>query len=298
MNKVGIVTVTFNSAHVIEAFLNSLLAQTYSNCFLYVIDNASSDETLARIARRKDPRVSVTANAVNVGFAEGSNQGIRAALAANCSAVLLINNDTEFEPSLLRTLVHALNEHPVDMVAPKILLHDHPDVIWSAGGGLNPIKGHTGFHFGWGETDRGQFDRSRLVDHAPACCLLIRREVFERIGLMDQRFFVYVEDTDFCYRAKAAGIKLLYFPAATLLHKASSLTGGVESEFVVRSLTRNQIYFLLKHFGMWRLLYYVPAFQLYQLARLLSKRISFSSFFLRQRAFAEGLRMWRQSRST
>jgi GT2 family glycosyltransferase len=109
---------------------------------------------------------------------------------------------------------------------------------------------------------------------------------------MDEHFFVYVEDTDFCYRAKAAGMKLLYVPAATLLHKASSLTGGVQSEFAVRSLARNQVYFLLKHFGPWRLLYYLPAFQVYQLARLLTRRISVSGFFLRQRAFGDGVRMW------
>jgi GT2 family glycosyltransferase len=294
MNKIGVVTVTYNSAQVIDEFMDSLLVQTFPNFILYHIDNASTDQTLAHVARHQDSRISVIANSANVGFAQGSNQGIRAAVSAGCSAVLLINNDTEFGPSLLQTLVNGLNEHAVDMVAPKILLHDHPDVIWSAGGGLNAVKGHTGFHYGLGETDRGQFDTPRLVDHAPACCLLIRSEVFGRIGLMDERFFVYVEDTDFCYRAKAAGMKLLYLPGATILHKASSLTGGVQSDFTVRSLARNQIYFLLKHFSVWRLLYYVPAFQFYQLARLLSRRIKFSGFLLRQRALVDGIRMWKR----
>lgn len=294
-SHIGIVTVTYNSSQVVDAFLDSVLSQTHTNFVLYAIDNASIDDTLVRMSRYPDPRIVPIANKVNVGFAKGSNQGIRSALADNCSAVLLLNNDTEFGPRLFETLLSALEED-VDMVAPKVLFQDRPNIIWSAGGGLNALKGYTGFHHGHGEPDRGQFDTPRFVDHAPACCLLVRSPVFERIGFFDEHFFVYLEDTDFCYRAKAAGMKLLYLPNATLLHKASTLTGGVRSEFTVRSLARNQIYFLLKHFGRWSLLYYFPAFQIYQLSRLLFWRISFSGFWLRQKAFAEGVKLWRSAR--
>jgi GT2 family glycosyltransferase len=296
MTTIGIVTVTYNSAAVLDAFLESIEALTYVNFLLYIVDNHSDDGTLACIEQHADPRIRVIANGSNLGFAAGTNQGIRAALASGCSAVLLMNNDTEFKPPLLEILVKTLDEYDVDIVAPKIHFHDRPDVIWSAGGGLNPLKGYTGFHFGFGERDRGQFDTPRFVDHAPACCLLIRSEVFERIGFFDEHFFVYLEDTDFCYRAKAASIRVLYLPRATLLHKASTLTGGVRSEFTVKSLASNQIYFLLKHRGSWSLFYYFPAFQLYQLSRLLSRKISLSGFWLRQRAFVDGVRLWRQAR--
>jgi len=293
--KLGVVTVTYNSGQVIDGFMASMLRQTYSNFVLYVVDNASSDGTLEQVARYKDSRISLVINQKNLGFAEGNNHGTDAALTSGCELVLFINNDTEFEPCLLEKLVAGLKEHACDMIAPKILFHDNQQVIWSAGGGFNPMKGYAGYHYGLGQTDRGQFDVVRSVDHAPACCLLVRREVFRRIGLMDSRYFVYLDDTDFCYRAKQAGLKLLYLPSATLLHKASSLTGGPEADFSVRYRTRNQIYFMLKHLGFWRALYYLPSYQVFLLMRLVSRRISLSSFFLRQKAFVEGFRVWRDA---
>ena len=293
--KIGVVTVTYNSSQVIDGFMASLLQQTYSEFVLYVIDNNSSDGTIRQVARHKDPRVSIVRNQRNLGFAEANNQGTHAALESGCESVLFINNDTEFEPLLLEKLAAGMKERGCDMIAPKILFHDNQQVIWSAGGGFNPWKGYAGYHYGVGQTDRGQFDVPRSVDHAPACCLLVRKEVFAKIGLMDSRYFAYHDDTDFCYRAKRAGLKLIYLPSAKLLHKASSLTGGPESNFSVRYRTRNQIYFMLKHLGLWRGLYYLPAFQAFLLWRLISREIDLPGFYLREKAFAEGLRVWRHS---
>jgi GT2 family glycosyltransferase len=293
--KIGAVTVTYNSGVVIDGFMESMLRQTYSTFYLYIIDNVSSDDTLKRIAQYRDPRIRLVVNQENMGFAEGSNQGIRAALADGRDAVLLINNDTEFEPLLLENLAAGLDQYACDMTAPKILYHDSRQKIWSAGGGFRALKGYAGFHYGLNQLDCGQFDQPRAVEHAPACCLLIRKQVFDTIGLMDQRYFVYLDDTDFCYRATRAGLTLIYVPSAELLHKASSLTGGSESEFSVRYRTRNQIYFMLKHLGVWRNLFYLPAFQVYQLARLICRRIGWRGFSLREKAFVEGLRLWFES---
>lgn len=293
--KIGAVTVTYNSGRVIDGFMESMLRQTYSNFVMYVVDNASSDQTLEQVARYKDTRISLISNKKNLGIAEGNNQGADVALASGCELVLFINNDTEFEPWLLERLITGLKEHACDMIAPKILFYDNQEIIWSAGGGFNPLKGYAGYHYGLGQTDRGQFDVVRNVDHAPACCLLVRKEVFVRIGFMDSRYFVYLDDTDFCYRAKRAGLKLLYLPSAKLLHKVSSLTGGPESAFSVRYRTRNQIYFMLKNLGLWRGLYYLPAFQIFLVLKLIARTIDVSGFFLREKAFVEGLRVWRHS---
>lgn len=291
---VGVVTVTYNSGKVIDAFLASLTHQTYADFILYAVDNASSDATLSQIVAVADPRIRVTANSNNLGIAEANNQGIEQALNDGCELVLLINNDTEFEPSLLSQLVAGLSEYDCDMIAPKILFH-HDRTIWSAGGGIDARRGYSGFHYGYGEADRGQFDSPRLVDHSPACCLLIHKRVFDKVGMMDTRYFTYVEDTDFCYRTKRAGFRLMYLPSATLLHKAHSLTGGLFSNFMMRYTTRNRVYFLLKHFGPWRGLYYIPAYQLHLLLQLLSQKMGLSMFWLREKAFWEGLRLWRHS---
>lgn len=295
MSSTGVVTVTFNSGRVIDGFLTSVLGQTREEFLLYCVDNQSSDDTLKKIAQYSDPRIRVIANPDNRGIAEANNQGIQAALADGCDLVLLVNNDTEFEPELFGKLVAGLDQYECDMIAPKILFHHDQRVIWSAGGGIDPRKAYSGFHHGYGEVDRGQYDIPRLVDHAPACCLLIKRDVFDRIGMMDEKYFTYVEDTDFSYRAMRAGLKLMYLPTATLLHKAHSLTGGLFSDFMMRYTTRNRIYFMLKHFGPWRGLYYVPAYQVHLLLQLLLRKVKPSMFWLREKAFFEGLRLWRES---
>src|SRR5580698_4096735 len=94
--KVGVVTVTYNSEKVIDAFMRCILKQDHENFIVYVIDNCSSDAALQRVAHYRDARIVVIANQNNLGVAEANNQGISAALQANCEHVLLLNNDTEF----------------------------------------------------------------------------------------------------------------------------------------------------------------------------------------------------------
>lgn len=289
--KIGVVTVTYNSGRVIDPFLTSLVSQTHLDFTAYIVDNASSDHTCEHIAAYEDSRIQLVANTDNLGIAEANNQGIRKALYDGCELVLLINNDTEFEPSLFQKLLRGVKTYSCDMIAPKILSY-HDGTIWSAGGGIDPRRAYSGFHYGYGEADHGQFDIPRLVDHAPACCLLIRKEVFERVGVMDSRYFAYVEDTDFCYRAKRAGVTLMYLPSASVLHKAHSLTGGLSSDFMMRYTTRNRVYFMLKHFGPWRGLYYIPAYQMHLFFQLISRKAGLSRFWLREKAFLEGLRLY------
>jgi GT2 family glycosyltransferase len=293
--KIGVVTVTYNSAQVLDGFLSSLLRQSHTDFLLYVVDNASSDDTLKHLARYDDCRILLIANQKNVGVARGNNQGIRAALEAGCDSVLLINNDTEFGPELLANLADGLDRFECDMVAPKILHFDNPEIIWSAGGGFNRLKGYAGFHYGLGQPDDGKFDSVRKVDHAPTCCLLVRKAVFSRVGTMDQWYFVYIDDADFCYRAKRQGMRLMYLPHARLLHKVSSLTGGAQSEFSIRYCARNHVYFILKNLGPWRSLVYLPAYQLHLIGKFAIRRINGQEFFLREKAFCEGLRLWKLS---
>lgn len=294
--RIGAVTVTYNSGAVIDGFMESLLRQSYQDLLLYVVDNASSDDTLAKVGKYTWGNLRLIINSENVGIAEGNNQGIRCAVEDGCDAVLLINNDTEFGPELVGRLVSGLKEHGCDIVSPKILFHDRPNVIWSAGGAFNASRGYTAFHHGLEQPDAGTFDQPRIVEHAPACCSLIRVEVFERIGLMDPKYFIYLDDTDFSYRALRAGVRTMYLPDARVLHKASSLTGGPESPICLRYRTRNQVYFMLKHLGVLRSLFYVPAYQLWLIYQWL-RRSDRSKFWLRERALVEGLRLWHSVRA-
>lgn len=286
----GVVTVTYNSEGVIDGFLCSLLAQTCSDFVLYVVDNASTDRTLEKLKQYSDPRIIVIANEENVGIAKANNQGIRCALKAQCNSVLLINNDTEFDADLLSVLRNGMREYAIDMIVPKISYFDEPAKIWYAGGHFNRWKGHLAVHDYLGESDCGQFDVIRFVEYAPTCCMLFDSRVFEKIGLMDENYFIYVDDADFCLRASRSGMKLAYFPVATLKHKVSSLAGGT-SEFSSRHFTRGHIYFIRKHLGLWKGVYYLCAFQVSLLFKLLRRVLDWNELLGREAALFEGWRM-------
>lgn len=292
-HRVGVVTVTYNSGQVIDEFLSSLLVQTHKDFILYAIDNASRDDTLDRLRAFEDPRIVLIANSDNLGFAGGTNLGIQAALESNCDSVLIINNDTVFEPQLLDELIAGLSAYACHMTAPKILYYDCPTKIWAAGGCIAWLRGLRPKHFGYQQSDHGQFDRIKSVTFAPLCCTLISSQVFRLIGFLDARYFVYFEDVDFMYRAMKASVKLVYLPGTTLLHRVNALT-GTDSEFTVRYINRNYLYFLLKNFGMWKTAPLWIANQAYFAARLLLTFDTPSIFALKQSSFREAIRMYRR----
>lgn len=292
----GVVTVTFNSASVIAGFMESLLAQQNVEFRAYVVDNCSSDLTLDYLTAHPDPRVEVIRSPSNVGVAEGNNLGIRAALAAGCSSILLINNDTAFDSHLFTYLSNALSVESCDMVVPKIVYFDVPTKIWCAGGYFSRLHGSSR-HFGYGEDDHGQYDQQRLVRYAPTCCLLVKAGVFEQIGLMDENYFVYFDDTDFCYRAQQRGFRLLYLPHARVLHKVSSLTGGGESDFTVQFCTRNYVYYTLKNLPSWQLFFYLPLLQFRIVAKHILVKRRWTSLWMAEQAFFSGFSLFRSVRS-
>jgi hypothetical protein len=291
-HTIGVVTVTYNSADVLPDFLHSIAIQTYCDFQLFVVDNGSKDETIRLLGSCPDQRLRIIANSDNRGVAEGNNQGIRAAIAAGCGSILLINNDTAFRENLVQELVDGMDRLHCDMVSPKILYFDEPERIWAAGGTFQPWLGYRAKHFGEGVMDRGQFDAVRQVGYAPTCCVLIRSEVFSSVGLMDPRYFVYVDDVDFMYRAQKAGKLLIYLPQSILLHKVGRLTGGEESAFSILYGTRNRLFFLLKNFGMLRSLPWMIALQISWLFVFLFRKKKMEWFRLKQNAFQASLKMW------
>jgi GT2 family glycosyltransferase len=288
--KVGVVTVTYNSESVICEFMDSLQKQTQTDFIVYVIDNASSDKTLKRLAAYQWPNVVIISSPTNIGVAAGNNLGIRAALKDGCVAVLLINNDTVFDCDLLATLSEALRQYECEMVVPKILYFDNPDTIWCAGGYFNRMRA-SARHFGYGRKDNGDFNRARIVDYSPTCCMLVNSRVFEQIGFMDSNYFVYFDDTDFCFRAHQAGLKLFYVPTARLLHKVGSLT-GVNSDFYYRYTIRNHIYYLLKHFPRWQIALYFVAYQIHLFVKFVFLLRKPRKFLLAEKAFWAGISLF------
>lgn len=245
-DRIGIVTVTYNSAAVLPDFFESLEQQTYKNFVVYAVDSGSSDSSVSALQEQPKSSFKVIKNVENVGIAKGNNQGISAALNDGCSAVLLLNNDVVFGPDFILRLLEGLKAHSCSMAVPLIYFHDSPRRIWAVGGGFQALLGQQPFHRGEGEEDNGQYNQTVAIDFAPACCILIKRDVFERIGIMDERFFVYSEDVDFMYRASKANLSTCVIPSAKLWHKVHALTGG-ESDFTYFYGARGRALFLYKH---------------------------------------------------
>jgi GT2 family glycosyltransferase len=288
---VGIVTVTFNSADVLPPFLDSVSGQSFSNLLLIAVDNASRDESVPILRAWTAGRCKVIANPENRGVAAANNQGIREALDAGCTHVLLLNNDVEFGPALIEQLVAGLGEHKAQLSCPKILYFDEPGRIWMAGGAFEPLVGYRAVHTGENELDRGQYNTPKFVKYVPTCCVLVEREVFQQVGLMDERYFVYADDMDFMYRVMKAGLHLVYLPNATLLHKVGRLTGGETSPFSIRYGTRNRIFFLLKHFGLLRTLPWAAVAQVQWTMQYVMKKRDAAWYKLKQDAFKEAFKM-------
>ncbi len=246
---IGIVTVLFNSEDVLPGFFASLSKQEGVRYKLYVIDNSPKDagtEMSRQFAIQYGIDATIKYNNANVGVAKGNNQGIELAQADGCDLILLANNDTEFAATTIRQLQDALTIDGESAATPKIMYYDAPDKLWYAGGHINAWLMRTP-QYGIGDQDLGQFDNQRYVNYAPTCFMMFDAKVFEKIGLMDEQYFVYYDDTDFVWRMNQCGISIRYVPSVRVLHKVSSSTGGAESAFSLYYGNRNRVYFIRKN---------------------------------------------------
>ena len=234
-----------------------------------IVDNESTAESASEL--KAYCRKAVVLPCVNnLGFAGGNNVGIRYAIESGSDLILLLNNDTIVHENLLATLVDTIqSREKVGVVGAKIYYEDRRDLLWFAGGRLSVDKA-LATHRGIQEKDNGSFDTLEETDFVTGCCLMTRREVIERIGMLDAGFFLYYEDSDFCIRAKEAGYSVIYQPKAVLYHKVSHST-ELDSPVYIYFNLRNKIFFLRKHSspGMWiRHLPYLSYFYARQLVRL------------------------------
>lgn len=248
MKKLGLVTVLFNSNEVLPDFFESIAIQTYKRVVLILIDNTPSgvSKTIVfELAKKFNIDINYTPMSSNVGIAAGNNEGIRTAKKLHCDDIIILNNDICFDSSdLFESLVSISKDVNKAIIAPKIYFYN-TNRLWYAGGELIKWKG-TVYHFGYGQEDSTELNKASFTDYSPTCFLYIRGDVFDKVGLMDETYFVYVDDLDFVYRAKLQGFAIWYEPNLSLQHKVSTSTGGLESDFGLRFNTRNKIYFIRK----------------------------------------------------
>lgn len=221
--RLSIIIVNYNGRAHLENCLRSLAEHPPATPHeIVVVDNASTDGSVQAV--HDWPGVRLVALDENVGFSRGNNAGIRA---SRGELVLLLNNDTLVPAGALDTLVSKLTADPTAAIAGPRLVDANGDAELSFGPMISPFgelrqKIRMALHArGFGPVSRW-VERAtrteRYVDWVTGACLLVRRDVAERVGLLDERFFLYTEDVDFCASVRAAGWKILFTPDAQIVH--------------------------------------------------------------------------------
>lgn len=201
-----------------------------------VVDNGSTDNSASNIERfvNRKSHIVILKNSKNLGFAEGNNVGIKYALKNGADYVVVLNNDTRVDPTMLIRIIKVARKYPdFGAASPKIFFEkgfefhkerykseDLGKVIWYAGGEIDwdNVYGKT---LGVDEVDKGQFGESQETAFATGTCMFLSRKALEKVGLFDERYFMYYEDTDLSMRIKRGGFKVLYVPDAIIWHKVA-----------------------------------------------------------------------------
>jgi GT2 family glycosyltransferase len=243
---VYIIVLTWNGKKDTLECLNSLKELVYPNYRVLVVDNASADGTAEQV-RSQFPDVELIVNKDNFRFAGGNNSGIEYALSKNADYTLLLNNDTIVDKTFIDELVlTAESDSQIGMVGPKMYYYSDPNRIWYAGGKIEWWKGWLS-HIGVRGIDNGQYDLTKDTVFISGCCILVKREVVEKVGMLDTTYYIYGEDVDWCIRAFRAGYRLMFEPKAKIWHKLSVSTGGHLSWFKNWNKLKSQLRIMVRY---------------------------------------------------
>lgn len=217
--SVAIILVNWNGYTFTRQCLLSLKNVSYSNYFVVVVDNASTDGSM-ELLRKEFEAVAYIQNQKNEGFTGGNNTGMAYALQQKVDYICLLNNDTEVEPDFLDHLIKRIeSDENIGAVQPKIFYNGRRDVLWNAGGYFNKVTGFPKVH-GENQPDNEKYNRAKEVDWITGCCFLLRSATVVEAGKLDHHYFAYFEDVEWSFRIQATGRKLVYEPSAVIYHEA------------------------------------------------------------------------------
>lgn len=273
MNKVSVILVNYNGGKYNIECIESILKSTKDNFTIeiIVVDNGSCDKSINEIRKKYNEDVKIIELNDNLGFAVANNIGIKYSIENNTDFILLLNNDTIIEKDMINILYNEAIKNKDSIVVPKIMYYDHKDTIWSAGGEVDWNKGIT-LHYGMDEKDdKGQYDTIKEISFGTGCCMFIPIDVINKVGFLEEKYFLYYEDTDYCIRIKKLGYRILYIPKAKMYHKVTASSGGVESSSYIYYLNRNRLYFNKKYNNKKRYLVYIVFAYLYKIIKWMLK---------------------------
>jgi len=243
VQSVAAITVNWNDAERSVRCLSSVAADS-SVTQLVLVDNGSNTDPEPVLLGRL-PHASLVRRGTNGGYAAGCNAGAAAAIDAGASHLLFLNNDTVLEPGAIAALLRADSDHPGSIFGPKIVYGDRPAEVWSAGGFVvRPLMAN--HHHGQGEP-AARHSRPRAVDWTTGCAMFVSAATYERIGPLDEDYFLYLEDTDWCLRAAGLGVETWFVPDGVVRHEVSATVEALPSWHVRYYAYRNHYRLALRH---------------------------------------------------
>ena len=251
---VSVIIVNWNGEHWLPNCLNALRAQTFRDFETIIVDNASSDSSVALIEGGY-PEVILVRNDRNDGFAKGNNIGY---LHARGRYILLLNNDTESDPALLESMVVAFVALPkAGSVQAKLVLIDQPDRLDACGAFFTATT--ASYHFGYGkDATLPLYNQPLPMFSNKGACMMLRREVIEKVGFFDDDFWCYYEETDLCHRIWLAGWECWYWPRALCRHGLGGTSTKIENSIIHFHNFKNKLTSHLKNFSVTSLIWILP----------------------------------------
>ncbi len=252
--KLALITVVYENYFILDDFLKSLEKQKNRNFHLYISDLSKNKQ---KIVSRKIPMTVIATE--NKGYAHGVNVGITRALQEGENYFCILNNDIFFESDFVSSVIKSLNSHPTSIIGGKIYYapgyeyhkgryqkKDLGKVIWYAGGSIDWSHALTP-HRGVDEVDTEQYNRFEETDFINGALMNFDAAVYRKVGPLDESYFLYFEDSDYCMRAQKKEVKLYYDPAIVIWHKVSQSTDGSGSDFQRTYQEKNRLKFGLRY---------------------------------------------------
>jgi len=241
-----IIIINYNGYNDTIECLNSIKDSNTKDYEIVLIDNNSTDNSVQVLQEWVDSshqNIKFIKSLKNGGFSYGNNLGINYALSQNSDNIILLNNDTIIDKDAINNLVNSPLNDNLTILGGVSYYHDKPDTIWFDGGIIDTYKAKS-YHLNRGKKSPSKIDNISFITF---CYVLIPPKVIQKVGLMNEEYFMYVEDMEYCYRATQNGIKLNIVPNSKIWHKVGASSGAEVSEFSAYWITKNKVKFIFEN---------------------------------------------------
>lgn len=239
--KIAVVILNYKLRELTLKCVESVRKSSYKNLEIIVVDNSMDDSLAEELKKKKE--VSYVSSGQNLGYSGGNNLGIKKALEDMADYAFILNPDTIIEKDAISILLKKATLYNASILSPKIYFANS-NIIWYAGGKFDKAN-VLGNHIGVDQEDKSQFNDDKEVDFATGAAMFVSTDVFKKIGLFDEKYFLYYEDSDLCFRAKKSGFKIMYIADAVVYHENAKST-GLGSPIQDYYITRNRQLFASK----------------------------------------------------